>query len=137
MKLAHRWDPLQSSDWTARRPEAGCLKRIQLEMNKMFKDPPPGTYVQMDEDDMTLIHAIIIGPDDTPYQGGFFYFVLRFPPNYPMVPPRVRLMTTGRGTVRFNPNLYANGKVRRNPKNRNVDVLIFILLSFPRYAYRC
>eukprot|EP00731_Ephydatia_muelleri_P032698 Em0024g242a len=27
------------------------------------------------------------------------------------MPPRVRLLTTGGGTVRFNPNLYPNGKV--------------------------
>lgn len=38
-------------------------------------------------------------------------YVLRFPPNYPFRPPRVRLMTTSNGTVRFNPNLYKNGKV--------------------------
>ena len=40
-----------------------------------------------------------------------FYFVLHCPDDYPHNPPKVRLMTTGGGTVRFNPNLYANGKV--------------------------
>mmetsp|Transcript_10330 Transcript_10330/g.30927 ORF Transcript_10330/g.30927 Transcript_10330/m.30927 type:complete len:103 (-) Transcript_10330:836-1144(-) len=33
------------------------------------------------------------------------------PDDYPQSPPRVRNMTTGAGRVRFNPNLYANGKV--------------------------
>ncbi|CAN0186780.1 unnamed protein product, partial [Laminaria digitata] len=42
---------------------------------------------------------------------GFFYFVLHCPDDYPHSPPKVRLMTTGGGAVRFNPNLYANGKV--------------------------
>ncbi|CAJ0939290.1 unnamed protein product [Ranitomeya imitator] len=33
------------------------------------------------------------------------------PPDYPIHPPRVKLMTTGNNTVRFNPNFYRNGKV--------------------------
>jgi len=43
--------------------------------------------------------------------GGFFVFVVRFPPDYPLSSPRVRLLTTGGGKVRFNPNLYKSGKV--------------------------
>lgn len=57
------------------------------------------------------IHALITGPFDTPYEGGFFYFVIRCPPDYPIRAPRVKLMTTGDNQVRFNPNLYKNGKV--------------------------
>ena len=57
------------------------------------------------------LHILINGPSDTPYEGGFFHFILRFPPDYPYHPPRVRLMTTGGGRVRFNPNLYENGTV--------------------------
>ena len=36
---------------------------------------------------------------------------LRFPPAYPCDCPKVELVTTGQGSVGFNPNLYANGKV--------------------------
>lgn len=43
--------------------------------------------------------------------GGFFYFTISCPSNYPNEPPKVKFHTTGGGTVRFNPNLYANGKV--------------------------
>ena len=57
------------------------------------------------------IHALITGPFDTPYEGGFFLFVIRCPPDYPIRPPRVKLLTTGNKEVRFNPNLYKNGKV--------------------------
>ena len=42
---------------------------------------------------------------------GYFQFYVRCPPDYPISNPRVRLLTTGDNTVRFNPNLYANGKV--------------------------
>ena len=57
------------------------------------------------------VNILITGPFDTPYEGGFFHFYLRFPPTYPHDPPRVKFMTTGDGRVRFNPNLYRNGKV--------------------------
>lgn len=55
---------------------------------------------------------MIVGPGDTPYDSGFFYFLLHCPADYPNSPPKVKLMTTGGGQVRFNPNLYASGKVR-------------------------
>ena len=57
------------------------------------------------------VHALVIGPRGTPYAGGFFYFLISFTPEYPIKPPHVVLMTTGNGRVRFNPNLYGNGKV--------------------------
>jgi len=59
----------------------------------------------------TQVHVLVNGPYDTPYEGGFFYFLVWCPPDYPCVPPKVMLMTTGGGSCRFNPNLYANGKV--------------------------
>jgi len=108
---AAKWDPLESQDWDAAKPSEQCFLRIKRDMMTIFQEPPPGMFIAPDEQDMTKIHALVTGPFDTPYEGGFFYFLIRCPPNYPINPPRVRLMTTGGGTVRFNPNLYANGKV--------------------------
>jgi len=54
---------------------------------------------------------MITGPQDTPYANGCFLFDVYLPSEYPNVPPKVNLMTTGRGSVRFNPNLYDNGYV--------------------------
>lgn len=48
---------------------------------------------------------------DCPYCGGCFIFDVFIPVTYPAVPPKVQLVTTGYGTVRFNPNLYNCGKV--------------------------
>jgi ubiquitin-protein ligase len=53
----------------------------------------------------------VIGPKDTPYHNGIFEFNMFFPHNYPNDPPKVLLLTTGNGKVRFNPNLYNCGKV--------------------------
>jgi len=87
------------------------LPRIRRDLAEIINEAPVGMYVVPDEVDMTKLHAVITGPKDTPYEGGFFYFILQCPPNYPASPPKASLVTTDGGRVRFNPNLYRNGKV--------------------------
>ena len=50
-------------------------------------------------------------PADTPYMNGLFHFDITLGLSYPAAAPTVQLITTGGGAIRFNPNLYANGKV--------------------------
>ncbi|XP_014254937.1 ubiquitin-conjugating enzyme E2 Z-like [Cimex lectularius] len=88
-----------------------CIPRVKRDMLAIYQDPPPGIFVIQDEKDITLIHALITGSFDTPYTGGFFYFLVKCPPDYPIKPPKVKFMTTAGGSVRFNPNLYKCGKV--------------------------
>jgi ubiquitin-conjugating enzyme E2 Z len=92
-------------------PTKLCIRRIQSDLRHLFKDPVDGIFVVPDETRVNICHAIIIGPSDTPYEFGIFLFFLEFPNDYPHSPPRVTLKTTGGGVVRFNPNLYACGKV--------------------------
>ncbi|CAM9951254.1 unnamed protein product, partial [Phaeothamnion confervicola] len=86
------------------------LKRVRSDLRAVMSDPLPGIFVCPDESNVTVIYALVTGPFDTPYEGGFFLFLLQFA-DYPQQPPKVKLLTTGGGTVRFNPNLYNNGKV--------------------------
>lgn len=81
------------------------------DINDLCSEPLEGILIEPDESHFLRLHVLITGPEGTPYEKGFFYFVVGFPSNYPFSPPKVRLMTTGGGTVRFNPNLYASGKV--------------------------
>ncbi|XP_074623085.1 ubiquitin-conjugating enzyme E2 Z-like isoform X1 [Acropora palmata] len=105
------WDPVHSKDWDKEKVTPQCVLRIKRDIMSIYNEPPPGMCIVPDKDDITKIHALITGPFDTPYEGGFYYFLIRCPPDYPIRPPRVKLMTTGGGQVRFNPNLYRNGKV--------------------------
>ncbi|XP_059141693.1 ubiquitin-conjugating enzyme E2 Z-like [Physella acuta] len=110
--LSAKWDPDDPTDTEVTNPPSpSCIRRIKNDILAIYSDPPPGLCVMPDPNNITKIHALLTGPFDTPYEGGFFYFLIRFPSDYPISPPRVRLMTTGNGTVRFNPNLYKNGKV--------------------------
>jgi ubiquitin-protein ligase len=68
-------------------------------------------WMRVPKKDMNIFTFMISGPKDTPYENGLFLFHGCFPQLYPNVEPQVLIMTTGLGKVRFNPNLYANGKV--------------------------
>ncbi|XP_065305503.1 ubiquitin-conjugating enzyme E2 Z-like [Dermacentor albipictus] len=103
-----QWDPKTIEN---QEPTATCLLRVKQDIAEIKANPLPGIYVSPEENDLTKFHAIVVGPSGTPYEGGFFQFFMKCPANYPMQPPRVRLMTTDAGRVRFNPNLYACGKV--------------------------
>ncbi|CAF1467495.1 unnamed protein product, partial [Rotaria sp. Silwood1] len=111
MVTQHRWKLLDCLDWNKGIPKAAALARIKRDIFNLLKDPPPGIFIAPEPDDITKIHALVVGPLDTPYQGGFFYFILRCPPDYPIRPPRCLLMTTGNNTVDFHPSLDRNGKI--------------------------
>lgn len=90
-------------------------KRIAKELASMHNSLPSNAsnsiFVCMDEQRCDLLKVLVSGPDDTPYQNGLFEFDVFFPGNYPQAPPRCCFLTTGGGSVRFNPNLYADGKI--------------------------
>jgi len=54
--------------------------------------------------------AMLTGQHGTPYFGGFYFFSIEFPDDYPFVPIKV-LSLTQDGRTRFNPNMYKEGKV--------------------------
>ncbi|KAK5648597.1 hypothetical protein RI129_003489 [Pyrocoelia pectoralis] len=68
-------------------------------------------FVRCDTDRLDIMKVLITGPADTPYANGCFELDVYFPPDYPLVPMLINLETTGHRTVRFNPNLYNDGKV--------------------------
>lgn len=59
-----------------------------------------------------LAHAVCRCAQGTPYEGGLFVFDIFCPAGYPSDPPVMMVYNTGGGKARYNPNLYADGKVR-------------------------
>ncbi|KZT62275.1 hypothetical protein CALCODRAFT_462875 [Calocera cornea HHB12733] len=68
-------------------------------------------FLRVDETRVDVIKALIVGPEGTPYENGCYIFDIFLGSNYNMSPPQVKYLTTNDGKFRFNPNLYADGKV--------------------------
>jgi ubiquitin-conjugating enzyme E2 Z len=88
------------------------VHRLLRDVKQIMVNPlaSNGIFYHHDEEDMLKGYAMIIGPEETPYFNGYYFFELNFPNNYPHSPPIVYFCTNGDG-VRFNPNLYKTGKV--------------------------
>ena len=91
------------------------LVRLASEISSLESSLPveigSSIFVRCDDTRLDILKALIIGPEGSPYENGCFEFDIWLPPDYPNSPPKVNLMTTGHGAVRFNPNLYNCGKV--------------------------
>jgi ubiquitin-conjugating enzyme E2 Z len=88
------------------------IQRLLKDVKQIIKNPltDQGIYYIHDDADMLKGYALIIGPSDTPYFGGNYFFEFTYPSDYPHSPPKVKYCTNG-NNVRFNPNLYVCGKV--------------------------
>lgn len=87
-------------------------KRLFKDIINISKNPlnDEGIFYKHDTDNIKKGYAMIIGPTETPYKHGFYFFNFVFPETYPFDPPKLEFMT-GDGKTRFNPNLYRQGKV--------------------------
>lgn len=88
------------------------ITRLLKDVKNIIKNPltENGIYYIHHDVDMLKGYALIIGPSDTPYFGGNYFFEIFYPTDYPHSPPKVKYCTNG-NSIRFNPNLYTCGKV--------------------------
>jgi len=88
------------------------IQRLLRDVKSIIRNPltDNGIYYIHDDEDILKGYAMIVGPSETPYFGGFYFFEFSYPSDYPHSPPSVKYMTNG-DNIRFNPNLYTNGKV--------------------------
>jgi ubiquitin-protein ligase len=70
------------------------LKRLNAELREILETPPLNCSAgPINYDNMYEWSAIILGPVDTPYQGGSFKLKITFPRNYPFKPPIINFIT--------------------------------------------
>lgn len=84
--------------------------RLLRDVREMMTCKESGIYYKHSETDMLLGNALIMGPPDSLYHGGYYFFKLKFPPDYPHSPPVVEFLTND-GETRMHPNMYKTRKV--------------------------
>lgn len=92
--------------------EKATIQRLIKDITDLVKNPldADGIYYKHSENDMLVGYAMIVGPHDSLYSGGYYFFRFSFPPNYPYSPPVVSYLTND-GVVRYHPNMYKTQKV--------------------------
>lgn len=87
--------------------EANREKRLRKEMKDLQKtELETITAGPIDEKNIYKWNAVIIGPEDTPYEGGTFQLLITFPLEYPFRPPKVEFKTRI-----FHPNINRSGQI--------------------------
>ncbi|KAJ8479737.1 hypothetical protein OPV22_023464 [Ensete ventricosum] len=97
--FAKTYTSVTAKDW---------VKKIQKEWKLLEKNLPDTILVRVYEDRMDLLRAVMVGPAETPYHDGLFFFDAQFPPKFPQEPPVLHYHSHG---LSLNPNLYKDGKV--------------------------
>ncbi|KAF5460920.1 hypothetical protein F2P56_020755 [Juglans regia] len=81
-------------------------RRIIKETQRLLSEPAPGISASPSEDNMRYFNVMILGPTQSPYEGGVFKLELFLPEEYPMAAPKVRFLTKI-----YHPNIDKLGRI--------------------------
>ncbi|CAL1697955.1 unnamed protein product [Somion occarium] len=88
---------------------ATALRRLMTEYKALISQGSPDgmfTAGPISESDFFTWEALIMGPKDTPFEGGVFAAKLTFPSDYPLSPFKMKFEPP-----LFHPNVYPDGTV--------------------------
>ncbi|KAK4530951.1 hypothetical protein CCYA_CCYA06G1808 [Cyanidiococcus yangmingshanensis] len=94
----------------------GVITKLFREVQSLRDDPVHGVALLHDasQDVLTEIHAVISGPEDTPYESGAFRVKLVLSGDYPCQPPKGFFLTKI-----FHPNISEQGEICVNTLKRD------------------
>jgi ubiquitin-conjugating enzyme E2 D/E len=82
------------------------IKRLRRELQDIQKNDIPNMSAGPINNNLFEWNAVILGPCDTPYEGGIFYLNISIPSNYPFKPPTVIFKTKI-----YHPNINSAGNI--------------------------
>ncbi|XP_047094764.1 ubiquitin-conjugating enzyme E2 36-like isoform X2 [Lolium rigidum] len=81
-------------------------RRIIKETQRLLSEPAPGISASPSEENMRYFNVMVLGPAQSPYEGGVFKLELFLPEEYPMAAPKVRFLTKI-----YHPNIDKLGRI--------------------------
>lgn len=70
-----------------------ALSRMKQDYMRLKKDPLPYITAEPLPSNMLEWHYVVKGPEDSPYQGGYYHGTLLFPREFPFKPPSIYMLT--------------------------------------------
>lgn len=71
----------------------GAISRLQKDYLRLKNDPVPYITAEPDPSNILEWHYVIKGPEETPYEGGYYHGKIEFPGEFPFKPPAVYMIT--------------------------------------------
>ena len=83
-----------------------CEKRLISDFKNLVQSKPSSYMASPYKDDIRKWAAVILGPEDTPWQGAALCLSMEFSPDYPTKPPMIKFLTKV-----YHPNVYGDGSI--------------------------